>query len=257
VARSIENLVAVVSGGASGLGRATAERLIAGGAVVGLIDVNVSAVEETAAALGPRAIAVPADVTSSDELHRSLVEVEDAAGEIRLAVACHGVLHGARTVDRNGPADLAGFARTVEINLVGTFNLVRLAAAAMADNTPDEDGERGVLVLTASIAAFEGQVGQTAYAASKAGIVGLTLPLARDLAPMGIRVATIAPGTFDTPMMASLPESARESIAQGIPFPSRLGRPPEFARMVCDIAENPAVNGCTYRLDGALRLAAR
>jgi NAD(P)-dependent dehydrogenase (short-subunit alcohol dehydrogenase family) len=179
----------------------------------------------------------------------------EAAGEIRLAVSCAGVGWAERTVSKNGPAQLQPFETVVRVNLIGSFNVLRLSAAAIAQNEPDAEGERGAVVMTASIAAYDGQIGQTAYAASKGGVVGLTLPAARDLARLGIRVCTIAPGLFDTPLLAALPEDARGALAETIPFPGRLGRPEEYAALACQIAENPMLNGEVIRLDGALRMA--
>jgi NAD(P)-dependent dehydrogenase (short-subunit alcohol dehydrogenase family) len=181
----------------------------------------------------------------------------EAFGGIRFAVSCAGIGWAERTVGKNGAANLQPFETVVRVNLIGTFNVLRLSAAAMAGNEPGEDGERGAVVMTASIAAFDGQIGQTAYSASKGGIVGLTLPAARDLARQGIRVCTIAPGTFDTPLLAALPEASREALGQQVPFPSRLGRAEEFAALACHIAENRMLNGETIRLDGALRMPAR
>jgi NAD(P)-dependent dehydrogenase (short-subunit alcohol dehydrogenase family) len=178
----------------------------------------------------------------------------ESAGELRLAVSCAGIGWAERTVGKEGPASLQPFEAVVRVNLIGTFNVLRLSAAAMAENDPDAGGERGAVVMTASIAAFDGQIGQTAYSASKGGVVGLTLPAARDLARLGIRVCTIAPGVFDTPLLAALPEAAREALGAGVPHPARLGRPEEYALLACHIAENPMLNGETIRLDGALRM---
>jgi NAD(P)-dependent dehydrogenase (short-subunit alcohol dehydrogenase family) len=254
---SLAGVVAVVTGAGSGLGAATARELVARGASVGLLDRDADAVTAVAEELGDATTACVADVTDTDAVIAVLERLRATAGPLRLAVCCHGILRGGRTVGARGAARLDDFRAVVEVNLIATFNVMRLAAAAMADNEPDTDGARGAVILTASIAAFEGQVGQTAYAASKAGVVGLTLPAARDLASLGIRVCTIAPGTFDTPMMAGLPETVREALGRQIPFPPRLGRPGEFAALVCHIATNPAINGETVRLDGALRLPPR
>jgi NAD(P)-dependent dehydrogenase (short-subunit alcohol dehydrogenase family) len=249
----ISDSVALVTGGASGLGAGTAQALAEAGARVAVLDRD----GERAAAVARDADGLPlqADVTDEAAVAAALAKLRAELGIPRLLVCCHGVLTAQRTVGRRGPAELDAFARTVSVNLVGTFNVLRLTAAAMAEAEPDGDGERGVAVLTASIAAYEGQIGQAAYAASKAGVVGMTLPAARDLADYGIRVVSIAPGIFDTPMLASLPEEARQSLAAGVPFPRRLGRADDFARLVCEIAENPLLNGTTLRLDGALRLA--
>jgi NAD(P)-dependent dehydrogenase (short-subunit alcohol dehydrogenase family) len=244
----IDGAGALVAGGASGRGEATARELAARGARVTLADLN----EERGSALAAEldAAFVEADVTDEAQL-RSAV---DAAGPLRLAVSCAGIGWAERTVGRDGPAALQPFETVVRVNLIGTFNVLRLSAAAMAGNDPDAEGERGAVVMTASIAAYEGQIGQTAYAASKGGVVGLTLPAARDLARFGIRVCTIAPGLFDTPLLAALPEDAREALGAGIPFPQRLGRPGEYARLACEIAENRMLNGEVIRLDGALRM---
>ena len=243
---------ALVTGGASGLGRATAELLLERGARVVIFDLPASAGAEVARELGAAATFVPGDVTSEDDARAAVA----AAGDLRIAVNCAGIGSGARIVGRDGPYPLERFRRVIEVNLVGTFNVLRLAAARMAELEP-VDGERGVIVNTASIAAFEGQVGQAAYSASKAGIVGLTICAARDLASALIRVCTIAPGTFDTPLLGGLDERFRQSLAETIPHPRRLGRPPEYARLAAHIVENPVLNGETIRLDGALRMAPR
>jgi 3-hydroxyacyl-CoA dehydrogenase / 3-hydroxy-2-methylbutyryl-CoA dehydrogenase len=243
---------AIVAGGASGLGAATARLLAENGARVAIADLNEEAAQELADELGGAAF--KADVTNEDEVAAAVSGAVEAIGGIRVAVSCAGIGWAERVVGKQGPAQLQPFETVVRVNLIGTFNVLRLAAAAMAGNEPDEGGERGCVVMTASIAAYDGQVGQTAYAASKGGIVGLTLPAARDLARQGIRVNTIAPGTFDTPLLAALPEPAREALGQQIPFPSRLGQPAEFAALACHIAQNPMLNGETIRLDGALRM---
>ena len=244
----------MVTGGASGLGRATACALHAAGASVALIDLPGAAGEGAAAALGERAGFFPADVTSGDGLAAAVAAAEEALGAIDIAVNCAGVATIGRVLNRENLAlPLEAFESVVRINLVGTFNLLRLAAARMAGRPP-EDGERGVIVLTASVAAFEGQIGQAAYAASKGGVVALTLTAARDLARAGIRVVAIAPGLFDTPMLGLLPDEAKQNLAAGIPHPRRLGRPEEFAALVRHIVENPMINGEVIRLDGALRM---
>jgi 3-hydroxyacyl-CoA dehydrogenase / 3-hydroxy-2-methylbutyryl-CoA dehydrogenase len=237
-----------VAGGASGLGEATARDLAARGARVTVADLN----EERGAALADEigGAFAKADVTDEAQV-RTAVE---SAGELRFAVSCAGVGWAERTVGKEGPAALQPFETVVRVNLIGTFNVLRLSAAAMAGNEPDAGGERGAVVMTASIAAFDGQIGQTAYSASKGGVVGLTLPAARDLARLAIRVCTIAPGVFDTPLLAALPEEAREALGAGVPHPARLGRPEEYALLACHIAENPMLNGETIRLDGALRM---
>ena len=242
---------ALVAGGASGLGEATARELVARGASVTIADLNAERGEALAAELNGRF--VEADVTDEAAVSAAV----QAAEGLRLAVSCAGIGWAERTVKKDGPAALLPFETVVRVNLIGTFNVLRLAAAAMAGNEPDAEGERGVVVMTASIAAFDGQIGQTAYAASKGGVAGLTLPAARDLARLGIRVCTIAPGLFDTPLLAGLPEESRQALGAQIPFPARLGRPDEYAKLACHIAENTMLNGEVLRLDGALRMPPR
>ncbi|MFL5885461.1 MAG: SDR family NAD(P)-dependent oxidoreductase, partial [Thermoleophilaceae bacterium] len=237
----LDGATALVAGGASGLGEATSRALVERGASVVIADLNGDAAEALAGELGPSARAVKADVTNEGEVRAA---VEQAEG-LRLAVSCAGIGWAEKVVGREGAAQLQPFETVVRVNLIGTFNVLRLAAAAIAQADPDEDGERGAVVMTASIAAFDGQMGQTAYAASKGGIVGLTLPAARDLARNGIRVCTIAPGTFDTPLLAALPQESRDALGAQIPFPARLGRPEEFAALACHIAENRMLNGET------------
>ena len=247
----------LITGGASGLGAASAERLIAGGGNVVIVDVNAAAGEEAAARLGPCARFARADIGSEADAQAAIDLAVAEFGALHGAINCAGVAVAERTVGKHGPHALASFARVIQVNLIGTFNVIRLAAAAMARNEPGESGERGVIVNTASVAAFDGQVGQAAYAASKAGVAGMTLPIARDLAGLGIRVMTIAPGTFDTPLLAGLPEAARLSLGQQVPFPARLGRPDEFAALVAHIVKNQMLNGEVIRLDGAIRMAPR
>ncbi|KAB7741436.1 SDR family NAD(P)-dependent oxidoreductase [Nostocoides sp. F2B08] len=247
--------VALVTGGASGLGGATTERLAADGAAVVVVDLPGSAGEETATRLGERARFCAADVRDPDQVQPA-VDAALELGELRIAVNCAGVATPGRVVGRKGPLDLEAFRTVVDINLVGTFNVLRLAAAAMLDNEP-VDGDRGVVVNTASIAAFDGQIGQAAYAASKGGVVGLTLSAARDLADKLIRVVTVAPGTFETPMLAGLPDEARQVLERQVPHPARLGRPVEYASLVRHIVDNPMLNGEVIRLDGALRMPPR
>ena len=244
---------ALVAGGASGLGEATARALAAAGANVVIADLNVEKGEALAGELG--ASFVEADVADETAV-AGAVERAAGAGEdgLRISVCCAGIGWAERVAHKGGPHNLEFFSNVVKVNLIGTFNVLRLAAAAMSENEPDEKGERGVCVNTASIAAYDGQIGQIAYAASKGGIVGMTLPAARDMASRGVRVVTIAPGLFDTPLLAALPEEARESLGAGIPFPSRLGRPEEYAQLVEQIVGNPMLNGETIRLDGALRM---
>src|SRR3954469_2860680 len=244
---------ALVAGGASGLGAATARMLTENGARVAIVDLDGDKAQALADELG--GVGFKTDVTNEDEVRAAVDGAVEALGGIRFTVSCAGVGWAERTVGKNGPAQLQPFETVIRVNLIGMFNVLRFAAAAMAQNEPDEGGERGAIVMTASIAAYDGQIGQTAYAASKGGIVGLTLPAARDLSRQGIRVCTIAPGTFDTPLLAALPEDAREALGEAIPHPSRLGNPDEFAALAVHIAENPMLNGETIRLDGAPRLA--
>jgi NAD(P)-dependent dehydrogenase (short-subunit alcohol dehydrogenase family) len=251
----IEGSGALVAGGASGLGAATARLLHERGAAVTIADVNAEKGEELAAELGARFVAC--DVREEEQVQAAVDAAGEADGGLRISVCCAGTGWAQRTTGSKGPHGLEPFEVILAINLVGTFNVLRLAATAMRDNEPDEGGERGVCVQTASVAAFDGQIGQIAYSASKGGIVGLTLPAARDLAQYGIRVMTIAPGLFDTPLLAMLPEDAREALGQSIPFPPRLGLPAEYAQLAASIVENPMLNGETIRLDGALRMAPR
>jgi 3-hydroxyacyl-CoA dehydrogenase / 3-hydroxy-2-methylbutyryl-CoA dehydrogenase len=250
----LEGTSALVAGGASGLGEATARRLHAGGVAVVIADLNAEKGQALAGDLGDPASFVEANVLEADQVQAAVDAAASAAGGLRVSVCCAGIGWAQRTVSKQGPHDLEIFGNVIKVNLIGTFNVLRLAASAMAGNEPDEEGERGVCVNTASIAAFDGQIGQVAYAASKGGIVGLTLPAARDLAGRGIRVMTIAPGLFDTPLLAALPEDARQALGAGIPFPSRLGTPAEYADLVAAIVANPMLNGETIRLDGALRM---
>lgn len=247
--------VALVTGGASGLGLATAERLVADGAQVVLVDLPSSPGEASAARLGAAATFAPADVRDPDQVSAA-VDAAAARGPLRIVVNCAGVGDPARTVGRDGPLELARFARVVEINLIGTFNVIRLGAAAISRTEP-ADGERGVVVNTASVAAFDGQIGQASYSASKGGIVGMTLPVARDLASSLIRVVTIAPGMFATPILRGLSDAARSSLESQVPHPSRLGEPSEYADLVAHVVANPMLNGETIRLDGAIRMAPR
>jgi NAD(P)-dependent dehydrogenase (short-subunit alcohol dehydrogenase family) len=253
----LRTVKAVVTGGASGLGRATAERLVAAGASVALLDRPGSAGADVAKAMGERALFTPADVTSADDVTGALQTATDRLGGLNVLVNCAGIGTAMKTFGRSGPAKLEEFTRVIQVNLIGTFNCIRLAAPHMAKNAPGAEGERGVVVNTASVAAFDGQIGQAAYSASKGGIVGMTLPVARDLAELGIRVVTIAPGIFDTPLLATLSEPVRASLGKQVPFPSRLGRPAEFAALALHIIENAMLNGETIRLDGAIRMQPR
>ncbi len=250
----IEGAGAIVAGGASGLGEATARALHGRGADVTIADLNAEKGEALASELGERARFAPCDVTDEEQVRAA---VEAAGDELRVSVCCAGVGWAERTTSKRGPHQLMPFETVLRVNLIGTFNLLRFAATAMNELEPLADGERGVCVNTASIAAFDGQIGQIAYAASKGGIVGLTLPAARDLSSRGIRVNTIAPGTFDTPLLGALPQEAREELGRAIPFPQRLGDPAEFAALAVHIVENAMLNGETIRLDGALRMPPR
>ncbi|PVE98496.1 SDR family NAD(P)-dependent oxidoreductase [Microbacterium sp. TPD7012] len=244
---------ALITGGASGLGLATARRLTKAGAHVTIVDLASSKGAEIAEELG--GLFVPADVTSADEV-RDAVAAAQAAAPLRVVVNCAGIAPPAKVLDRDGnPAVLADFERVVRINLVGTFNVTSQAAAVIAKNEPTESGDRGVIVNTASVAAFDGQIGQPAYSASKGGVHAMTLPVARELARHGIRVCTIAPGIMETPMLMGLPQAAQDSLGQQVPFPSRLGRPDEYAALVEHIVDNGYLNGETIRLDGAIRMA--
>lgn len=251
----LQDTVALVTGGASGLGLATVERVISAGGRAIIVDLPGSDGKAVAERLGERAVFTPADVTSEDDISAAL-DAAQALGGVRLAVNCAGIGTAARVLSKGTPVPLDVFRRTVEVNLVGSFNVIRLAAARMAAAEPIE-GERGVIVNTASVAAFDGQIGQAAYSASKGGVAGMTLPIARDLADKLIRVVTIAPGLFETPMLAALPEEAKASLGAQVPHPSRLGRPAEYAALVGHIAENAMLNGEVIRLDGAIRMAPR
>ena len=231
--------------------------LVGAGASVVIADLNADKGEALAGELGEGASFIEADVTDESAVSAAVERAAGLEGGLRISVCCAGIGWAERVAHKNGPHNLEYFSNVVKVNLIGTFNVLRLAAAAMSENEPGDEGERGVCVNTASIAAFDGQIGQAAYAASKGGIVGLTLPAARDMASRGVRVVTIAPGLFDTPLLAALPEEARAALGAGIPFPSRLGRPEEYARMVGQIVANPMLNGETIRLDGALRMPPR
>ena len=254
----LEGAVALVTGGASGLGEATVRAFVSKGGRVAILDRPNSAGEKLAAELGSgKAIFTPADVTSGEQVAQAVDQTAAKLGGIHITVNCAGVGAAMKTAGKQGPMPLDMFEMVIKINLVGTFNVIRLAATQMLKNAPNNEGERGVIINTASIAAFDGQIGQAAYSASKGGVVGMTLPIARDLARDGIRCVTIAPGTFDTPMLALLPEPQRQALGAQIPFPSRLGRPAEFAALACHVVENEMLNGETIRLDGALRMPPR
>lgn len=251
----LERTVAVVTGGGSGLGRATAEALVARGAKVAVLDLNADAAREVASAIG--GVAASCDVADPDSAAAALAVATAAHGPARILVNCAGIGTAKRVVGKDGPQPLADFEKVIRVNLIGSFNMLRLAAAAMTALEPLEDGERGIVISTASAAAFEGQVGQAAYAASKAGIVGMTLPIARELAAFGVRVNVIAPGLFATPLLKTLPEEMQRALGASIPFPSRLGEASEFAALAVHMVENRFLNGETVRLDGALRLPPR
>ncbi len=250
----IENGVFVVTGGGSGLGAATARMLVEGGGRVVLADVNREAGEAVAAELGSVAVFVETDVTSETSAKAAIDRAVSGFGGLHGLVNCAGIAPAEKVVGREAPHRLESFSRVVGVNLIGSFNMIRLAADAMSKAQPNEEGERGVIVSTASVAAFDGQIGQAAYAASKAGIVGLTLPVARELARSGIRVMTIAPGIMETPMLMGMPQEVQDSLGRMVPFPSRLGRPAEYAALVRHIVENAYLNGEVIRLDGAIRM---
>ena len=253
-----ETVRAVVTGGVSGLGLAVAQRLVADGGKVALLDVNDDKGAQAVAALGEaNARYFRTDVTDEAGVAATLAAAREFLGGLNAAVSCAGILGSGRVLGKDGPMPLDGFTRTVMVNLVGSFNVAKAAADLIQHNPPGEDGERGVIVNTASVAAYEGQIGQAAYSASKGGVVGMTLPMARELARFGIRVMTIAPGIFWTPMVDGMPENVQQSLAASIPFPSRLGKPEEFADLVAYILGNTYLNGETIRLDGATRLAAK
>jgi len=256
-AMQIKDVVGVITGGASGLGEACVRLLADAGGKAAILDMNEEAGVKLVAELGDSVVHCTADVTSEDSVQAAMDRTMAAFGAIHVVVNCAGIGTPAKVLGRDGPMSLAFFNKVIQINLVGTMNVIRLAAAKMVANNPNADGEKGLIVNTASVAAFEGQIGQAAYSASKAGIVGMTLPIARELAEHGIRVMTIAPGLFFTPMLAGLPEKAQESLSKMAPFPKRLGMPREFAQLVGHIIENPMLNGEVIRLDGAIRMAAR
>jgi NAD(P)-dependent dehydrogenase (short-subunit alcohol dehydrogenase family) len=249
----IDGQAAVVTGGASGLGLATAEMLAGAGAKVVLLDLDAARVAEAAGRIG--GLGLRCDVADAASAEHALAEARAAHGPAAILVNCAGIAAAKRIVGRDGPMPLPEFERVVRVNLIGTFNLLRLAAAEMIALEPNAEGERGVIVNTASVAAFDGQIGQAAYAASKGGVAALTLPAARELARHGIRVVTIAPGIFETPMLLGLPEAVQQALGESVPFPRRLGRPQEYALLVRQILDNPMLNGETIRLDGALRMA--
>jgi 3-hydroxyacyl-CoA dehydrogenase / 3-hydroxy-2-methylbutyryl-CoA dehydrogenase len=254
---NIQEVVALVTGGASGLGEACVLELVKKGARAAIIDVDVEKGEKLAADIGANAIFVKTDVAGEDDVRQAIRKAIESFGKINVAINCAGVVNPGKLVGRKGPLALEAFNKVLQINLVGTLNVVRLAVEQMMNNVPGEEGEKGVIINTASIAAFEGQIGQVAYSASKAGIVGMTLPIAREISDYGMRIVTIAPGIFDSPMMAGLPPAVKEDMAKTVPFPRRLGNPAEFAQMALHIMENKMLNGCCIRLDGALRMPAK
>ena len=255
---NIEGKTALVTGGASGLGEATIRTLFNHGGNVVILDLNQERGRALADELGERAMFIKMDVSKTEDIQAAIEQAVKKFGGVHILVNCAGIGIIMKTTDRKrGPADIALFKKTIDINLVGTFDMIRNAATAMLSNEPEGYDGRGVIINTASVAAFEGQIGQIAYTASKAAIVGMTITLARDLSAEGIRVNTIAPGTFDTPMLASLPDNVKESLGKAVPFPSRLGRPEEFGMLVRQIVENPMLNGETIRLDGAIRMQPR
>ena len=254
----IKGKVAVVTGGASGLGRATAQTIVGAGGKVAILDRNADLAEHAASELGDDAVAFAVDVTQADSVAAAIDAVMERFGAIHIDVNCAGIGAAGRTVGRDGPLDLAAFDFVIQVNLVGTFNTLRLCAFQMAKNEPvDADGECGVIINTASVAAFDGQIGQAAYSASKGGVVGMTLPIARDLSRSGVRICTIAPGIFETPMMLGAPDRVRQPLIESVQFPKRLGDAPEFALLARQIIENPYLNGETIRLDGAIRMQPR
>jgi len=253
----VKDGMAAITGGASGLGEACARLLVAGGARVVILDLQVDRGEKLAFELGKNAVFVKTDVTSEESTQTAVNKVVETFGGLNVVINCAGVGDPGKLLSKKGPMPLSFFNRVVQINLIGTFNVIRLAVEKMVGNKPNEEGEKGVIINTASVAAFDGQIGQPAYSASKAGVAGMTLPLARECADYGIRVMTIAPGLFNTPMLEILPEAAREALGKMVPFPPRLGKPMEYARLAMHIIENPMLNGEVIRLDGAIRMAAK
>ena len=253
----LKGKTAIVTGGASGLGEACVRRFIAEGANASIFDLDSQKGRRLVDELGPQAVYCDTDVTGESSVQAAVDETMTAYGAIDIVINCAGIGTPAKVLGKDGPMDLDHFNQVVQVNLVGTINVLRLAAAKMVMNPPDENGEKGVVINTASAAAFDGQIGQAAYSASKAGVVGMTLPIAREFADYGIRVVTVAPGLFKTPMLESLPEKVQAALGKMVPFPKRLGKPSEFARLARDIVENPMLNGETIRLDGAIRMAAK
>lgn len=254
---NVQGSTVVVTGGASGLGEACVRNLLSGGAKIAIFDFAAERGEKMAAELGKDVIFAQTDVADEATVQGAIYKTMEAFGAINIAINCAGGATPMKVLSKKGPMPLAAFNRTIQINLVGTFNVIRLVVEQMVKNAPDADGEKGIIINTASVAAFDGQIGQADYSASKGGIVAMTLPIARECADYGIRVMTIAPGLFDTPLLHSLPEAARESLGKMVPFPQRLGQPAEFANLVRHIIENRMLNGEVIRLDGAIRMAAR
>jgi NAD(P)-dependent dehydrogenase (short-subunit alcohol dehydrogenase family) len=253
----IKNCVALITGGASGLGRQTGENLVRAGARVALCDLDEQGGRAATEAMGEAAIFQRVDVTDEAQVAAAVEAAVSAFGRIDVLVNCAGLVVPAKVLGKDGPMDMGPFIKTVQVNLFGTMNSIRMAAVKMAQNTPNDEGERGLIINTASVAAFEGQIGQTAYSSSKAAIIGLTLPAAREFAPLGIRVVTISPGLFETPMLLGLPDKVLKALGASVPFPPRLGRPKEYALLVEQIITNPMLNGTTIRLDGAIRMEAK
>lgn len=253
----LKQVVGFVTGGASGLGEATVRRIVNDGGKAMILDLAVERGEKLVSELGGSALFCKTDVSSAESVQAALEQAIKGFGRVNVVVNCAGIAVAEKVLGKKGPHSLENFSKTIQINLIGSFNVIRLAAEYMASNEPNAGGERGVIISTASVAAYEGQIGQAAYSASKGGLVGMTLPIAREMATHGIRVMTIAPGLFETPMFESLPEEARKSLGAMTPFPSRLGYPEEFALLVKSIVENPMLNGTTIRLDGAIRMQPR
>ncbi|ARI75812.1 3-hydroxyacyl-CoA dehydrogenase [Halobacillus mangrovi] len=251
---NVKEIIAVVTGGASGLGEATVRKVIRNGGKAVIADRDTEKGEKLAEELGSQTLFAEVDVTSEEDINAMLDTAIEHFGQVNTVVNCAGIVVGEKVIGREGPHRLSSFSKVVEVNLIGTFNMIRLAAERMKHNEPNEEGERGVFVNTASIAAFDGQIGQAAYSASKSGVIGMTLPISRELARYGIRVMTIAPGLFETPMFSQLPDNAREALGDMTPFPKRLGKPYEYAKLVLSITENPMLNGEVIRLDGAIRM---
>ncbi|MGR9048230.1 3-hydroxyacyl-CoA dehydrogenase [Halobacillus faecis] len=249
-----KDVIAIVTGGASGLGEATVRKIARNGGRVVIADQNTDKGEALAEELGSSVLFAKVDVTSADEIEHMLQTAAETFGQVNTVINCAGIVTGEKVVGRNGPHRLESFSKIIEVNLIGTFNVIRLAAEKMQQNEPNEYGERGVIINTASIAAYEGQIGQAAYSASKGGVAAMTMPLSRELARHGIRVMAIAPGLFETPMFEQLPEEARSALGKATPFPSRLGKPYEYAKLALSILDNPMLNGEVIRLDGAIRL---